>query len=57
MSIEQLLSEIQSLSPDEIRQRLAHVAAEDKALRVLLRSKLEADRERQKLAPGKEAAK
>jgi hypothetical protein len=59
MSIDQLLAEIESLSPDEIRERIAHVASEDKALRILLRTKLQADKERRKLAPkqGRQEAK
>ena len=54
MSIEQLLVEIESLSPDDIRERIAHLASEDKALRILLRTKLQATKERQKLAPAKD---
>ncbi len=50
-TIEEILTAVDSLNADEIRNRLAALAAEDKALRSLLRTKIQAQRERQKLAP------
>jgi hypothetical protein len=49
--VEHILSELDRLTADEIRGRIADLAAEDKALRLILRAKLQADRERQRIAP------
>jgi hypothetical protein len=38
-----VLESLKSLSPDEIRARLAQLGAEEKTLRVLLRSRLVAE--------------
>ena len=42
--IDSLVEKIRELSPDEIRARLSHLDSEQRALRVLLRSRLDADR-------------
>jgi len=42
MDAEQFISELRRLTPDAIRQRLAELAAEEKALRILLRASLRA---------------
>ena len=52
MSIEQILAGLDSLTAEQIQERLADLAGQDKALRVILRSKLQAERERRKIAPG-----
>lgn len=44
---EVLIREIRQLSPDEIRRRLADISAEEKALRYLLRTRLNAQPKQQ----------
>ena len=53
-TIETLLESIRALEPDEIRARLEAMENEEKALRVLLRTKLAAGKAK---AQGRQAAK
>ncbi len=55
-TIESALETLRSLSPDEIRHRLEEIAAEEKILRRLLRTRLDAEPRRQS-AKGQEAAR
>jgi hypothetical protein len=49
--VQHVLSGLGQLTADEIRNRIADLAAEDKALRLILRAKLQAERQRQRIAP------
>jgi hypothetical protein len=50
-NVQQVLSGLDQLTADEIRGRIADLAAEDKALRLILRAKLQAARQRERIAP------
>lgn len=51
MKPELLIEQLRKLPPDEIRQRLEELDAEQKALRYLLRTRLDATPRRGKEAP------